>query len=358
QTTTVVAEDPMVELSTRPALVRLPDTDRAAVQLRIDNRAGRQWATVRLDASDPEHVVRVGWSTREVQIPPGGTTDVDVGLTCPVLDPGTEVTRTITLSATDGHRRATTQLSVAQTASASPMTTLAVELDPSVVRRTNRRRGSSSVVVDNRRGRAPVRVRLTGDDPENALAFTFRPAQLDVAAGQVATSRVSFTAPRPPGGEKTTRTFTVAATDGGSSVKTTGSIILSTSDRRPWARVLFTLAGGLAILLGVMLPFVDGRGTATALGLDDDALETALNVELGNQPDLLSVGLLLVVLAGLMIFGLTGRSGRLTRWTALFSAAVLVAAAVIFSGFGLGSGVIVIGLGGVLGYIGGLLARR
>ena len=65
-----------------------------------------------------------------------------------------------------------------------------------------------------------------------------------------------------------------------------------------------------------------------------------------------------MVLAGLMAFGLTGTSGRLTRWTALLAAVVLVAAAVLFSPFGLETGVIVIGLGCVLGYIGGLLGRR
>ena len=42
----------------------------------------------------------------------------------------------------------------------------------------------------------------------------------------------------------------------------------------------------------------------------------------------------------------------------LVAAVVLVAAAVMFRDFGLGPGVIVIGLGCVLGYIGGLLRRR
>jgi hypothetical protein len=96
--------------------------------------------------------------------------------------------------------------------------------------------------------------------------------------------------------------------------------------------------------------------------LDDDALERALavrglQVELGDLPGLISVGLVLMVLAGLMAFGLTGASGRLTRLAALLAAVVLVAAAVVFREFGLGPGVIVIGLGCVLGYIGGLLRR-
>jgi hypothetical protein len=63
-----------------------------------------------------------------------------------------------------------------------------------------------------------------------------------------------------------------------------------------------------------------------------------------------------------MLFGLTGRSGRLTRFAALI--AVLGAVALLIT-FGIsgraampGTGTIAIILGGVLGYAAGLLARR
>jgi P pilus assembly chaperone PapD len=361
QSTSLVVEDPMVELTATPSLVRLRDDDSTVVRLTIGNQTGRQWATVRLDADDPERLVHAGWSVSEVRVPPGGSTVVDVRLTCPAIEPGTEVVREVALIASDGTRTARTPVTLRQSASVSPMTTLAVRLDPSVVRLSNRRRGSSAVVVDNGQGRVPVRVWLRGDDPENVLSFTFTPAQIEVPAGQAMTSRMTFSAPRAPGGREITRSFTVAATDGRSAATTAGSIIQSASDRRPWARVLLTIGGAVAILFGVMLPFAGGA--VAAVGLDDDALEQALsvrslNVELGDLPGLLSVGLVLMVLAGLMAFGLTGTSGRLTRWTALLAAVVLVAAAVVFSPFGLGSGVIAIGLGCVLGYIGGLLGRR
>ena len=360
QSTSLVVEDPMVELTATPSLVRLRDEDSTVVRLTIGNQAGRQWATVRLDAADPERLVHAGWSASEVRVPPGGSTDVDVRLTCPAIEPGTEVMREVALSASDGKRTVRTPVTLRQSASVSPMTTLAVRLDPSVVRLSNRRRGSSAVIVDNAQGRAPIRVWLRGDDPENVLAFTFTPAQVEVPAGGSVTSRMTFSGPRAPGGREVTRSFTVAATDGRSAASTTGSIIQSASDRRPWARLLLTIGGAVAILLGVMLPFT--RRLDAAVGLDDDALEQALaerglNVELGDLPGLISVGLVLMVLAGLMAFGLTGASGRLTRWTALLAAVVLVAAAVMFDS-GLGPGVIVIGLGCVLGYIGGLLRRR
>ena len=361
QSTSLVVEDPMVELTATPSLVRLRDDDSTVVRLTLSNHAGRQWATVRLDAADPERLVHAGWSATEVRVPPGGSTDVDVRLSCPVIEPGTEVTREVALVASDGKRTARTPVTLRQSASTSPMTTLGVRLDPSVVRLPNRRRGSSTVIVDNGQGRAPIRVWLRGDDPENVLAFTFTPAELEIPAGQSVTSRMAFSAPRAPGGREITRSFTVAATDGRSAATNTGSIIQSAGDRRPWARVLLTLGGAAAILLGVMQPFADR--VVTALALDDGAVELALQqrnlrVDLVDLPGLLSVGSVLVVLAGLMAFGLTGASGRLTRWTALLAAVVLVAAAVMFRSFGLGPGVILIGLGCVLGYIGGLLRRR
>jgi P pilus assembly chaperone PapD len=361
QATSAVVEDPAVELTATPSVVRLQDDDSTVVRLTVGNAAGRRWATVRLDAVDPERLVHVGWSTTEVRVPPGGAVEVALRLTCPALEPGTDATREVTLIASDGRRAVRTPVTLRQSASVSPMTTLAVRLDPSVVRLGSRRRGSSTVTVDNAHGRTPIRVWLRGDDPENALAFTFTPAQLDIPAGRSVTSRMSFSGPRAPGGREITRSFSVAATDGRSAAGDTGSIIQSAGDRRPWARVLLTIVGAAAIVLGVMLPFA-GQ-VVTAAGLDDGALEQALgerglNVELVDLPGLLSVGLVLLVLAGLMVFGFTGTSGRLTRWTALLAVAVLVAAGVVFSPFGLGAGVITIGLGCVLGYVGGLLGRR
>ena len=342
QSTSLVVEDPMVELTATPSLVRLHDSDSTVVRLTLGNQAGRQWATVRLDAADPERLVHAGWSASEVRVPPGGSTDVDVRLTCPAIEPGTEVMREVALVASDGKRTARTPVTLRQSASVSPMTTLAVRLDPSVLRLTNRRRGSSSVIVDNGQGRAPIRVWLRGDDPENVLDFAFTPAELEVPAGQSVVSRMTFSGPRPPGGREVSRTFTVAATDGRSAATDTGSVIQSASDRRPWARVLLTIAGALLMIMG-------------ALGLTIDVAGDGLGA--------LPLGLALVVFAGLMVFGLTGRSGRLSRMTAVLGALVAVALIVVPSmieGVDVegGQGVLIILAGCVLGYIGGLLARR
>jgi hypothetical protein len=183
---------------------------------------------------------------------------------------------------------------------------------------------------------------LRGDDPENVLSFGFAPAQLDVPAGQSATSRMTFTGPRAPGGREITRSFTVAATDGRSAVTDSGSILQSAADRRPWVRIVLTLVGALLMIMG-------------ALGLTIDVA----NDGLGELP----LGLVLVVFAGLMVFGLTGRSGRLSRFTAIIAALVAVALIVVPSmidGVDVngGGGVLAILAGCVLGYIGGLFARR
>ena len=77
---------------------------------------------------------------------------------------------------------------------------------------------------------------------------------------------------------------------------------------------------------------------------------------------MVSLGLVLLVLAVLMVFGLAGRSGRLTRRSAVMGVLVVVGA-----GVGLlvrdGSvrpeaGALLIIVGCVLGYVGGLLVRR
>ncbi|MFT4167278.1 MAG: hypothetical protein QM650_18740 [Microlunatus sp.] len=363
QSTSVVVEDPPVELIVAPALVRVRDDAAAQVWLTIDNRAGRHSATVRLTAGDPEGVVQVYWRYAEVRVAAGGTADVELQLVGPVPEAGTEVTRVVTVTASDGRRVSRTQVSLVHSASVSPMTTLAVGLDPSVLRLGSRRRGVSSVVVDNRRGVTAARVWLQGDDPENSVSFGFSPPELIVGPGQVLTSRVTMSVPRPQAGREVSRPLTVLATDGRSSVATDGTIIQAAADRRPWVRVLLTLAGALAMLMGAMLP-LRAVGNPTSFGVSAATVVDLVDapLDLGVLGQLVTFGIVLVVLTGLMAFGLTGRSGRLTRFSAVIAVLLTVALLVTIGVVGLsatpGSGTLLIVLGAVLGYIGGLLTRR
>jgi hypothetical protein len=296
-------------------------------------------------------------------VPPGGNVDVDLQLSGPVPDPGSEVTRTVTITASDERRVARTQVSMVHSASQSPMTTLGVRLDPSVLRLTNTRRGTATVVVDNRRGLLPVRVWLHGDDPENAVRFTFTPPELSVGAGQALTSRVAVSAPRPPGGREVSRPLTITATDGLTTVDAGGSIVQTANDRRPWARVVLTIGGALAMILGAMLPLrAVSDGSSFDVTADAVAGLFGASVDLGGFTPLVTFGLVILVLAGLLVFGLTGRTGRLSRLVAAVTVLLTVALLITIALAGLsgspGIGAVMIILGGVLGYVGGLLARR
>lgn len=74
------------------------------------------------------------------------------------------------------------------------------------------------------------------------------------------------------------------------------------------------------------------------------------------------MGLVLIVLGGLMIFGLTGQTGWLTRLVSMFGALLVVALFVAFvvrqTGITPGWGAYITLVGCVVGYVGGLLGRR
>ena len=95
---------------------------------------------------------------------------------------------------------------------------------------------------------------MRGNDPENIVRFTFGPGVLDIPPGQVASTTVTLAASRPPAGQQVTRPFVILASDGQSEVQAEGSLIQSSAERRPLARLLLTVLGGLAMIIGVFLP--------------------------------------------------------------------------------------------------------
>ena len=106
-------------------------------------------------------------------MPPGGTAQTDARLEAPLPDAGTEVSRTVTFSAMDGRRTSTATATFVQAASASPMSTLAVRIEPGTLRVSDVDSATLQVVLDNRRGLSGVRIFLDGSDPERAIRFTF-----------------------------------------------------------------------------------------------------------------------------------------------------------------------------------------
>ena len=127
----------------------------------------------------------VTWSGPELHVPPGETAHIEAQFDAPLPDAGTEASRVITVNATDGRRTSTGTVTFVQVASASPMTTLALRLEPAIVRVKDADSATAQVLIDNQRGRSGVRVYLGGGDPERAVRFTLPQPVVDVAAGQV-----------------------------------------------------------------------------------------------------------------------------------------------------------------------------
>jgi hypothetical protein len=174
-------------------------------------------------------VVQVTWSGPELHVPPSGTAFIDAQFEAPPPDAGTEGSRTITVTASDGRRTSTATVTFVQVTSASPMTTLALRLEPSIVRVRDVDSTVVQLLIDNQRGHSGVRVYLGGSDPERAVRFTFSQPVVDVAAGQVQVVGLRLESWRPPPGQEWTRQLTVTATDGQATVETSGSLVQASS---------------------------------------------------------------------------------------------------------------------------------
>lgn len=373
----VTSPSPMttLELRVEPSFVRVHDASSTSVRVVVDNQRGHSAAKVFLKGTDPEQAMRFAFSSPTVELAAGQARAVELRLDSRPPPPGQETTRQFTVVAGDGHDDVEASGTLVQTSSRDAIELLAIRLDPSVLRLAPWRRGVMAARVDNRGGARPVRVALTGDDPENVIGFTFVPSVLEIPAGRVANSHVKLKINRAPSALEMTRPFTIIASDGRADVQADGELIQTALSLRPLARVLFTVFGGLAMILGAFLPLLGGAGSTgindrRGLGLNADTLAQAFNRRLDlsgltNIPpsivELVSAGLVAIVLGTVTIFGLTGRSGRLTRLASLLGAFLLIALFVAFAVLqrdvspALGAYVTLIGC--VLGYVGGLLVR-
>jgi hypothetical protein len=256
--------------------------------------------------------------------------------------------------------------------------------EPSVLRVRDRDSATCRVMVDNSGSNHPVHLRFTGSDPERAVGFHFEPAVLELGPAASGSVLVTLTATRPEPGQEITRPLTVSAVDRSRRAGTVITFIQAASaspmstldapieptvlrvqdaERRPVARLLLTLLGALAMILGVLLPW---RAVSEQRGvdLDVDTLAQAFgySINLRGAQFLISVGLVIMVLAILMILGMTGRSGRLTEVAAVLAAVLLLSTFVLFAVAGDGiapaRGAILVLGGCIAGYIGGWFARR
>ena len=149
--------------------------------------------------------LRFAFSQPQLYVRAGEQARLKVKIDAPLPRPGEEVERGFTVVCNDGTDESETTGSLVQTASTSPITTARLRLEPERVVVRNRRRGSFRVTVDNVRGSLPLRVWLSGSDPEGAVRFTFTPAQLDVPPGDIGRSVLRVEASLPGSGREADR---------------------------------------------------------------------------------------------------------------------------------------------------------
>ena len=280
---TVPVLDGPVRLHAEPSVLRVRDRDSATCAVVVDNSGSNHPVHLRFAGSDPERAVRFHFEPPVLEVGPAASGSVVVTVTASPPEPGQEITRPLIVSAVEGSRRAGAVITFVQATSASPMSSSAVGIEPSVTR-------VQDAVVES-------------------------------------------------------------------------SLVLSSTERRPLARLLLTLFGALAMILGALLPWrtvSDQRGVD--LEVDTIAQAFGYRINLRGADFLISAGLAIMALALLMIFGLTGRSGRLSRVAAVVAAMLLVgtfvALAVVGDDIIPSRGALLVLAGCIAGYIGGLLARR
>ena len=384
QTTSPKPVETPVALKLEPSLLRVRDTPTGQFQVIVDNRQGIRPRRVTLAGSDPERALGFSFWPPVVEVGRGQVARSNGRIDGYPPEPGREVTRQFSVSASDGAKEVETDGTFIQSTSALPPDEpMTIRLEPSVVRVRNSGSGSTVVQVDNRGGSRPRRIQFGGHDPERVVRFTFDPPVLDLAPGQVGGARVNISAPRPDGGEQSNRPFTVVASDGSRETESTGSFVQESSDWRPLWRILLTVVGALLMVGGCFLVWNTNAGlqipeefgdqvapNITGLEWSLPAIDVASEsvapgvqfTDLPNNLDpLVSAGAVIILLAALVLFGLTGSSGRLTRLAALVAAvglAAFVVAVQLQPDTGnIGAGVFVIFAGCAIAFVGGLLAK-
>lgn len=356
-----------VAVSLWPRELRVTNAVAADFEVHVDNRGGREPVELALGGRDPARALVVTVAPQRLLVPPGQVAVArgQVRL-AELVARGRTVVRPFSVVAADGVTEHEAPGSLEVTMTPSPITTAQLQVTPRHLTRTDTRLGSFAVVVDNTSGQEPLEVRLGAVDSHGTARVTFTPPVVSAPPGGVGQARMTVDAPPPPGGESVTRELEVTAADGEGRLLAQAAFTQTTSDRRPLLRTLLVLGGAAFVLLGTLLPW---NLLTTADGLT--IVATAPLGALGEVPNVsedavvhlvaAAARVLLAVLAVAMAFGVTG-SGSLTRKTALLvvllSVAYVVAAVVVRgAGLELGGGLLLVWVGAVAGYVGGVLAR-
>jgi len=291
-------------------------------------------------------------------------------LHAPPLRPGEQTTLAFTVVAADGRHEVEASGSWELRTAPASITTARLALEPQRVVTRDSGTGKLRVHLDNRGSAYPLSVRLHGTDPEGVVRFGFRPGTLDVPPGGVGWADVRISAPRPDSRERLARPFAVIADDGRGTIEATGTFEQSSGDRRPLWRVVLTVLGALLIAIGCFRDWLVADPD-NVLGVSAITRGVGQAIDIAAPANMREAGLLLralqpvertlaLLFAVLMLFGLTGPTGRLTRVSGLVVVVTTLAAVLFWSstGFRPDDGALLVGLGGLVGFVGGLCVRR
>lgn len=205
---------PLMSLGVRPSVLRLQDVAAGELVLLLDNQSSNHPQTFDLSGSDPEGVVRFGFDRRRVTVRPGGVEEMVVEFSAPLPEPGTEVTRQLTITGSNPDGEATATFILTQRRRVSVDAPIQVRLSPAHVTSVNGADADFEVQLDNRGGDGPKSVVLSAHDAENRLTFEFASREVTVAAGTTRRVQARVRGSAPPSGTTETLPFSVVASNG------------------------------------------------------------------------------------------------------------------------------------------------
>jgi hypothetical protein len=368
-----------------PGFIRMQDATTGRFRVHLDNRNSNYPQRYGLRGHDPEGLVRFTFRPQMVEVAPQSVQSVEVHFEAPAPGPGSQVMRTLTVTAANNAAQLDTIVKVEHRSSAArsddPVT---LRLDPDVIRQTDQAEAQLTVLVDNRAGLSARRLHFFGRDPADQLRFGFAQQPLHVRAGELAQMRATISAPMPRPGERIERPFSIICSDGSLESEATGNFGLhasaqadsatqlrafapqppptaaspqgppvwhgdqaagapastsnddvvasgrSASKIRPLLRWALTVFGGALVIAGAIRPWFSGGPTYAVNGLIElpqiiglKPLDDAESISKLEQLTQPGVRALVLILAVALLLGLVPTSGRLTVIVGLLTAALM-----------------------------------
>ncbi|GAA4383222.1 hypothetical protein [Agromyces bauzanensis] len=353
--------DQPIRVRLQPSTLRLADAIDADFDVHIDNRGGHSGVTVALAGNDPEHRLAFAFAPARFLAVPGHITRAHGRVRSNLPPKGTTATHPFTVVASDGTTDVEASGVLEISSSAAAITTAELQVEPPKLNVGTRRDGRFAVIVDNRRGAEPLHVTFSARSEDGLARATFAPPQLAVGPGAVGQAQLSVSSPHPPANQVGVRRLEVEATDGMQSLSAVAELTQTAPNRRGPASRWLVIVGAILVAIGALSPWFEGLPPLLPFVEWIRELLAMSSLTVGAQVVEPPLRLLLLVLAVMMIFGLAGKAGGLTRKSAilvvLLSAGFLIFLAITTFVPALTLGLPIIWVGALLGYIGGVLAR-